>query len=279
VTAGVYHDPVAEILGRNHPLVKRIRALRRSAGARRSERLFVAEGTHLADEALRRGAPVECVVHAAGPEPPPEVDAILRRARAASIAVHAVRPDLMDALQDSRSPQPILALVRLGEHMEPAGGLAALEDDGLTLLVHGIQDPGNLGSLVRSAHAAGAARVWVDGGCDIFHPRAVRATMGSIFAVPVEPASFTELIPLLRAAAVRTWAACGRGGEQFRHADFSGRCALVLGSEGSGLPESILRACDGRVTIPMHGEVESLSVAAAGAVLLFAAARRTVSDG
>ena len=271
---------MAEELGRHHPLVKRIRALRGSSAARRAAGVFLAEGLHLADEALRRRAPVEGLVHSRGFERTPAGAELIARVRHAGLELHAVAADLMRSLQDARSPQPVLTLVRLPESIEPGAGVAALLGAARVLLLHGVQDPGNLGSLVRSAHAAGAAHVWIDGaGCDPFHPRAVRATMGSIFAVPVTPVDLTLLLPLLHASSFVTWAACSGGGRDYRDLDFGERAALVLGAEGAGLPEPIVGACRGRVTIPMCDGVESLSVAAAGAVLLFATCRREISDG
>ena len=144
------------MLGRHHALTRRLRALRRDAALRRAEQVLVAEGVHLTEAALACGVPVEAIVVAAGLARNEEGRRLLASAERRRVPVHEVTERVMDSLQDARSPQPVLSLVRW-----PASPLRAVlgqvAADGLVVVVHGVQDPGNLGSLLRTADAAGAA--------------------------------------------------------------------------------------------------------------------------
>jgi TrmH family RNA methyltransferase len=261
-------------LGRHHPLIRRIRALGRDGGLRRAEGLFVAEGPHLAGEALSAPQRVELFLVSPRLTTIPGGASLLGDLERSGRPVHRTSDAVLDALQDARSPQPVLALVR-----EVRGELDALFDDGpgapLVLAAWGVQDPGNLGTLLRSAEAAGARGCFVCGpAADVRHPRAVRASAGAILRLPVLETETTEV---LRAAARRglvALAAVVRGGSPYDACDLTRPLVLVVGGESAGLPEAVLAEVDERVTIPVEPPVESLSVAAAAAILLFEARRQ-----
>ncbi len=266
--------------GRGHPSVRRIRALRRSGALRQAEGVVLAEGIHLAEEALAARAPVE-IAWVSPRLSATEAGASLR-ARLERVAeeLHEVEDARLDSLQDARSPQPVLLLVRrpldpLARALSGRGGVP------LVAIAVGVQDPGNLGALVRTADAAGATGFVATGdGADLLHPRAVRATTGSVFRLPLARADAEELPGVLRAAGLLTVAAGPRAATDFRIVDWTRPTALLLGGEGSGLPEALLEAADERTSIPTHPGVESLSVGAAAAVLLFEARRqREVRSG
>lgn len=262
------------MLGRHHALTRRLRALRRDAALRRAEQVLVAEGLHLVEEALGSGVAIELIVVSAGLEASDEGRRLLASAERRGVPVHEVAEQVMDSLQDARSPQPVLGLVRwpvstLSSVLE---GLAA---DGLVVVVHGVQDPGNLGSLLRTADAAGAgALVAARGGADLTHPRTVRASTGSIFRLPSVMAESEEILRELRARGFRTVGSSPSSSTPYDAEPWSGPLALFVGGEGAGLPAGLLAGLDASVSIPMREGVESLSVGAAAAVLLFEAARR-----
>ena len=265
------------MLSRSHPLAKRIRALRRERAVRDSEGVFVAEGVHLAEEALAAGAPVELAVVAPrlGENPPGR--ALLARLAAGGTPVHEASDATLDALQDARSPQPVLLVVRRGA---PSLDAVVHGRGGVPLLVvaEGVQDPGNLGGIVRTADAAGATGFVAAGaGADLFHPRAVRGTMGSIFRLPAACAESDETIDHALRLGLSVIGAVPRGGVPYDRIDWRRAAALVLGGEGSGLSSAVLSRLTARAAIPMREGVESLSVGAAAAVLLFEAARSRVS--
>jgi TrmH family RNA methyltransferase len=262
------------MLGRHHPLLRRIRALRKDGRRRREEARFVAEGLHLAQEAIRSGARIEAFVYSPRLLATEPGRALVAEIRARGLEAHQTADSVLESLQDARSPQPVLAVVEVDAELVRRAD-RALESGSLVLVVEGIQDPGNLGSIVRSADAAGWEACCVVGsGADPFHPRTVRATMGSIFRLPVLSAETAPVVERLRAAGFVLVGADPHSGTPYDRADWSGRVALILGAEGLGLSGRARSRLGRTVRVPMRPGVESLSVAAAAAVLLFEAVRQ-----
>jgi TrmH family RNA methyltransferase len=259
-------------LGRNNPLLRRLRRLRRDGTARREDGVLLAEGPHLAEAALASGLEVELALVSPRLFESDEGQALYAALLERGIECHQTAPDLLDSVQDARSPQPILLLVRR-PLQDPE---AALSKAGcLAVVLAGIQDPGNLGGIVRSAEAAGAALCLVGEGCaDPFHPRAVRASSGSLLRLPLVVESNAAIVERLRARGLRLTGSAARRGDLLDDADLRGALALCFGGEGAGLPQELERALDAWVQIPIAESVESLSVGAAAAVLLFEAARQ-----
>jgi TrmH family RNA methyltransferase len=159
-----------------------------------------------------------------------------------------------------RSPTDVRELVRSGT---------------LALVLESVQDPGNLGSIVRSADAAGCQLCFVTGpSVDPYHPRAVRATMGSIFRLPLIRAESDSALRALADDGFELIGADPHDGETYDTCDLTGRVALVLGGESAGLNDAVRARLSRTVRVPMREGVESLSVAAAAAVLLFETARQ-----
>jgi TrmH family RNA methyltransferase len=255
-------------------LLTRMRALRRDRALRDEEGVFVAEGARLAREAVRAGASVELAIHSGELAATPEGSELLRDLLALGAPVHTCSDDVLGTLQDARSHQPVVLVVRrprhaLGDVLARAAGAP------LVVVADGVQDPGNLGSLVRSADAAGAtALVTTGAGADLYHPRAVRATAGSIFRLPVMASGVVDLRAALDARGIRKLGTSPRGTVAHDRVPWREPVALFLGSEGGGLSAGVVAMLDGTVRIPMREGVESLSVGAAAAVLLFEAARQ-----
>ena len=242
--------------------MKRLRALRDDPARRRDEGVFVAEGIHLAEEALRAGVPIETAIVA-----PSLDDRRLREALARRAARFEEGPDdLVASLQDARGAQPVLLIVG-------SAPIPRREGPDLLAVAVGVQDPGNLGALARSADAAGATELIACGGADLHHPRAVRATMGAIFRLPCSRGAWEEVSATLAAAGTVRVGADPGGAEDYSRFDWNRPVALVLGGEGAGLSRIPREDLDATVRVPMHAGAESLSVAAAAAVLLFEAAR------
>lgn len=262
------------MLGRNHALMRRFRALRRDASMRRAEGLFLAEGVHLAQEALRCGAAIEAFFVAPRLDSAAGGPALLAAIEQCGAPCHRTEDATLDAAQDARSPQPVACLVRRRTWSDDEID-RKLVDGSLAIVLEGIQDPGNLGALLRSADAAGCDLGLVAGAsADPFHPRAVRATMGSIFRLPLIEEATGRAIARLHGLGYRLLGTTPRGGEDYSLADLHGKLALVMGSEGSGISPELRNRLDGVLTIPLRPGVESLSVGAAGAVLLFEIARQ-----
>lgn len=234
--------------------------------------LFLAEGLRTAEEAVAAGAarsvfyvPEEYVADA-------RLQRLLERAAEQGAELHAVSAAVMKKLADTETPQGVIAVCRLQEQ-ELAGLLA----QGRTLLVlDRVGDPGNVGTMLRTADAAGAGGVVLLAGCaDVYAPKTVRSAMGSLFHVPVISGLSEEaFVRAARGAGYELLVTALDGAESLYRTGLQGRIALVMGSEAGGVSAGLLAQADKRVYIPMQGQAESLNVAVAAGVVLFEALRR-----
>ncbi|RKI67649.1 RNA methyltransferase [bacterium 1xD42-67] len=247
------------ITSRNNQLIKHIRKLTADRRYRRSSGLFFGEGPKLLAEALRAGTAIEAVVTAQGTGLPGLEG--LRQVQ--------VPADLLDSLCDTRSPQGVLFLAKMPELAPPE----RLGGD-RWLILDGLQDPGNVGTIWRAADALGADGLILVGPCaDPFSPKTVRATMGACFRLPVYEAEAFQLPGLLERSGLPLYAAALREDTaDLREADLS-RCAVAIGSEGRGLSPQVLEMSEKTLKIPMRDRCESLNAAVAAAVILWEMAR------
>ena len=262
--------PVTAPLSFRHAKVQRLRRLLGRRSARDAEGVFVAEGPTLLGEALSSGAQVEAVFVA--PREPGAPDAaVVRAAWDAGVRVYDLAPGVLERVSATVTPQPVLAIVgRRSFSVEDLHGEAPV------IVCVDVRDPGNLGTVLRSAEAAGAAGVvCCDGTVDVYNPKCVRASAGALFHVPVVAGGTPMTVLQLLAAAGRRrlGTAVGRG-EDYASADLAGPVALVLGNEAHGLPAELEASLDGFVHVPLSGRAESLNVGIACAVLCFEAARQ-----
>jgi TrmH family RNA methyltransferase len=250
--------------------VQRLRRLSGRRAARLEEGAFAIEGPTLLGEALAAGVAVQEVLAVEGFDP-----ALLAEAAHAGATIHTVAPEVLSRAVDTTTPQGVAAIApRLDVRLEDA--VAAAAAGPLALVLVDVGDPGNAGTLVRTAEASGAAAVLFCGdSVDPWNPKCVRASAGSQFHVPVvSGGGAVAVLELLRSAGVRTAATVARGGQDHDRVDLRGPIALVLGSEAHGLPPDVTAAVDEHLTIPMVGRAESLNVAMAGAVLCFESLRQ-----
>lgn len=233
------------------------------------------EGPTLVAELL--ASPLEVRGVFLGEELDPGDTVELRRSAAArGVAVHGLATGVAARVADTTNPQPALAVaVRPHRSLRQVAEACATARAPLLVLVD-VADPGNAGTLVRTAEAAGAVGVVCAGTTvDPFGPKAVRAAAGAAFRLPIVEAEVAiDALGELGRAGVRRLAAVPTGGDPHDEADLTGPVALVLGSEAHGLTPAVTASVDGLLTIPMHGPTESLSVGAAGAVLCFEAAHQ-----
>ncbi|HVB33376.1 MAG TPA: RNA methyltransferase [Patescibacteria group bacterium] len=266
----------------NHSL-KRFRAA--LAGNSGEPNVIGIEGPHLVEEALRSG--VEILAVLASPAGEKHLDGLglagLVAKPSPGARILRTSDRLFASAAATDSPQGIAVLVRLPEYSfeDVVRGLA------LAVVLVGVQDPGNVGTLVRSAEALGASgMVAAEGTANPFGPKAMRASAGSAFRLPIlVRAQPPVLLAQLRAAGLKLVAATAASAGPGPHpvspdqVDFRGPIALLVGSESRGLPESILRSADAAVRIPVAAPVESLNAAIAASVILYEAARqRSASD-
>jgi RNA methyltransferase, TrmH family len=250
--------------------VQRLRRLSGRRAARLDEGAFVIEGPTLVREAIAAGLPLAEVFAT------PDADgALVAEAEAAGAVVHAVSVEVLARAVDTVTPQGIAATLPRIEVSIDAAVVAAARG-ALSLVLVDVNDPGNAGTLLRAAEAAGAAAVLFCGGSvDPCNPKCVRASAGALFHVPVASGGeAVTVVELLGRAGVRSAATVVRDGTPYDAADLTGPVAIVLGSEAHGLPASVAAAVDLRLTIPMSGRSESLNVAMAGSILCFESLRQ-----
>jgi RNA methyltransferase, TrmH family len=258
---------------------QRIRRLRRLSGrrsARRDDGAFLLEGPVVIAEAIAAGCALEAIYVEEGHD-----SHVVDVARAAGVEVHEVADGVLSGITDSVTPRPVMAVAPCRE-TSLAAVVADAQARGVPLVVLvEISDPGNLGTILRAADAAGCAGViCTTGTADVWSPKTVRSSAGAVLHVPVvvdlDPA---EVFETLGAASVPLIGTVVDGQESIDQADLSGPIALVMGSEAHGLPPDLVERLDTAVTIPMDGHAESLNVAMAASVLVFEAFRQRRATG
>jgi len=256
------------ITSRRHPLVARCR----DAADGHAEEVLL-DGPHLVADALDAGLPLPVIVVAEGAETRDDVARIAARATRQGVFVQRVTPVVFDAASPTRTPVGILALATLA--MRDVAQLTVTSGSLVTVAV-GIQDPGNVGTLIRSSEAAGATGFVAAGGSA--HPfgwKALRGAMGSSLRVPIARVADTvAALRTLREQHLRLVALAADGDVDLYQADLGGPLAVCAGGEGAGLPADVEAMADLRIRIPMQAPVESLNVGVATSLVLFEVARR-----
>ena len=259
-----------------NPRVKELRATLRQSRAT-PEGLVGVEGIHLLEEALRAGIEVVTIFVAQGHEQLLSQAPFDKFRLLDSVEILAVPRELLDAVQTTETPQPVAALVR-----SRAWKWARLLTGPSPLLVvlAGVQDPGNLGTILRSAEAfAATGAVLLSGTVSRWNAKAMRASAGSVFRIPTISATDSACFEQLHAAGLLTLAAMPREqglplASSLEAINLTRPTALFIGSEGSGLSPEIAAQCHSRITIPCPGPVESLNAAVAASILLYETARQ-----
>ena len=243
------------LTSRQNPLLQKIRKLNASNAFRRQQGLFVCEGPKLLAEAVRWGAELDAVVAAPGAALPP-----LHAERQVEVPA-----DVLKSLADTETPQGVVFTCRL-----PDIALPDKLSPGRYLVLDGVQDPGNLGTIWRTADAFGASGLILTGPCaDPFGPKAVRATMGACFRLSVWRGEREAVAGLLKRSGIPLYATALREDtEDIRDVELS-RAAVVIRSEGRGVSEEMLSLAEKTLKIPMEDRCESLNAAVAAAVVLW----------
>ena len=249
-----------QITSRKNPLITHIRKLTGDRTYRRECGEYLGDGVKLLEEAVKWGAPITCVVCTAGTALPALPD---------GVRMVEVPEDVMGSISPMKAPQGALFLCRMPkqETEEKLPGQRYLVLDGL-------QDPGNVGTIWRTSDALGADGLLLTDGCaDPWNHKTVRATMGACFRLPVYEVKRQDLSALLERSALPLYATALREDTlDLRDADLS-RCAVVIGSEGRGVSEEVLAMSEKALKIPMRERCESLNAAAAATVVLWEMAR------
>jgi TrmH family RNA methyltransferase len=264
-----------QITSTQNPRFKALRSLRLRK-IRQREGLFLIEGIRIVEEALTCGAPVDTLVYAPELLVSDRAQALVGRVDPARRL--AISGDLFNTLSQRDAPQGIAAAVRI---QEPSLADIPLRDDLLVIVAYQLRDPGNLGTIIRTADATGATGVLiVEPSVDLYDPQTVRATMGSLFALPVvhlaDEAALPRWVEEVRSGGLPLLvvASSAHAAQLHYEADYRHPLLLLMGSEHHGLPQSVRESADIQVRLPMTGRATSLNVAAATAALVYEIVRQ-----
>lgn len=245
------------ITSRANTQYKRIRKLLSSPRARNQEGLFVVEGERLVREAPAELVETVCVSESYAADTELPAGTVL------------FSDEVFRSLSDTVSPQGIMALIKQPSHslddiIQKKGEAA------LFLLLDDIRDPGNLGTIVRTAEAAGSAGIIMSPGCvDIFNPKVIRSTMGSIYRVKFAQSSLCGAISILKKAGVNVYAASLDADINYNEEKYGKKNAFVIGNEAAGVSREVMERVDKKIKIPMEGSVESLNAAVSAAIIMY----------
>ena len=262
------------ISSRRNPLVKGLRELHHPGGRLEQQRLLL-EGTHLLQEALRLGRPPDLLL---ATSPWMARHAELLSALPSATVCREASAEVIEAAATTRHPDGVVGTLPWAL----PGQLLPPSPPGFGLLLDNVQDPGNLGTLLRTALAAGVDQIWLGDGADPWQPKVLRASSGASLALSIGRFSSAELPGLLRqakAAGTRLLGTVVEGGAPYWSQDWQGPTLLMLGNEGAGLGQELLAEADALLTIPLSGGVESLNVAVAAAPLLLERRRQQLGAG
>ena len=257
-----------ELTAVNNPLVKAAAELKQKKH-RQQRGLFLAEGLRTVEEAVAFKA-VESIFYTAIEDD--RTRAVLEKAAEQQLKLYCVSENVMKKIADTETPQGIIAVCKMQDTQ-----LEDLLASGKMLLVlDRVGDPGNVGTMLRTADAAGlGGLVLLKGSVDIYAPKTVRSSMGSLFHVPVlAGVSEQDFIESAHRAGYELLVTCLDGADNLYKADLHGRLAFVMGNEANGVSTGLLAAADKRVFIPMAGRAESLNVAMAAGIVMFEALRQ-----
>lgn len=253
----------------NNTQVKRIGKLKKSSRFRRQEKAFIAEGFKMAAEGLVHGlVQTMYVAESAGEEYFSKLSHTIGKEN-----IEWVSDAVFRQLSDTAAPQGVLAVIRMPEYEREkilsgdAAALVCLED---------IQDPGNLGTIMRTAEGAGMSGVVLSKGCvDLFNPKVVRSTMGALYRMPYYiTEDMTSEVELLRRQGFQIAAARLDAEVDYTHADYCGKTGLLIGNEARGLCSETAEKANVGVKIPMEGHLESLNAAVSAALLMYEVRRQ-----
>jgi TrmH family RNA methyltransferase len=245
----------------SNPLIKQARALHQKK-ARNESGLFLVEGIHHVGEVVEAGWDVESILYASGLLTSPFAHDLISRF---SFKPQPVTAQVMETLADKENPQGILAIVRqkkcLLKELKPFKRAVALVSP---------QDPGNVGTILRTMDAVGADVLFLlDGGVELYHPTVVRASMGTLFWKPIIQTSFDEFMDWARKGKYQLIGTSAKADVEYQTLIPQTPWVLVLGNEQKGLSPAQTTACDVTVSLPMQGRVSSLNLAVAAGVLLY----------
>ncbi len=253
------------ITSTSNPQVKNLQQLMKKARARNTQDVFLAEGMKMFEE-----APKERVNKVYLSKSLYEVkgDSFLK-----GLPMEILEDHVFASVSDTKTPQGILCVIRQFHYQ--AEDLLCREHPVL-LLLEDLQDPGNVGTILRTAEGAGVSGVFLSRtSVDLYNPKTIRSTMGSVYRVPFfYTEELKDILPLFKERDIRTYAAHLQGKHSYDEEDYRTGCAFFIGNEGNGLSGELSSRADIKIRIPMYGKLESLNAAVAASILMYEACRQ-----
>lgn len=250
------------ISSRSNDNIKHVKKLLSSSKFRRENGCFVLEGLRLCMDSVQNGYKPLSVYYtkAAMEKSGEEIVKIIASAEKA----YSVSPDVFAAISDTVSPQGVICIMRMSEQK------SGILQGGRFIALRNLATPDNIGAISRSAEAFGLDGMIMLGGCDIYNPKALRASMGALLRLPVYNMGENEFFDCCKQNGIITYASTPReSASHIGSVNFACGSAVVIGNEANGLPDDFISRCERTVTIPMRGKAESLNAAAAAAVLIY----------
>lgn len=255
---------------KQNPIIKEIKTLKEKK-YRKYKKLFSVEGLRFVEEALNGEAEIIRVIVSEQFVESLHSKKVLEIIQERGIDAFTIPDKLFMEISDTQNPQGILAVVKKAKY--------SIDDimakDGFVLILDAIQDPGNMGTIIRTADAAGAAGIIISSGCaELYNPKTLRSTMGSIFHVPLVTSNdLVKTITDIKSRGIKVYASHLDAGKNLFELDMKGNIAIIIGNEANGISKEVLSCADVLVKIPMIGRAESLNASIAAALLMYEAVR------
>lgn len=260
-----------QITSSQNPAVKELKSLK-SRKDREEKGLFYIEGLRIVEEAVQEKANITGIFISEGFADTHAGSPLMRSMETLECKQYLIPDKLFAELADTETPQGILAVIGIREsHLEEC-----LSEENLLVMLESVRDPGNMGTIIRTADAAGFTGIIVSKDCvDVYNPKVLRSTMGSIFHVPIyRSGNFPETIREIKARGIKVYAAHLEGKCSMYDADLAVDSAVIIGNEANGISREVAALADRLVKIPMAGKAESLNASIAAGVLMYEALRQ-----
>ncbi len=251
------------ITSKNNQLIRSVRKLLLSSKYRKEQKLFVIEGARSVFDVLNSSCEVKyfLITHEAYNKHISEANQMVKK----SDESYLISENVTDALTDTQTPQGIFAVCKMQEYdIDYSSG-------GKYIILDNVRDPGNVGTIIRTAEAFGVKAVIAYGSCEIYNPKVLRSSTGSVFRIPIDcPNNLAPVVDKMKNAGVKIYGTSpDESLKTIGDVDFSGSCACVIGNEANGITDEVKKMCDELFTIPMFGKTESFNASTAAALVMW----------
>jgi len=259
------------ITSSQNTVVKELKSLK-TKRTRDEKGLFFIEGIRFMEEALKENAEFDKIFISEKLADINGGSEILKRINNESYTIYSLPDKLFKEISDTENPQGILATIRFRKMSADE----IHEDGRFYIILDSLQDPGNMGTIIRTADAAGVSGIIISKGCvDIYNPKVLRSTMGSVFHIPLyHSEDLIKTINKLKKSGCKIYAAHLKGSVNYFEEDMRGRSAIIIGNEANGISDEIAEQADVLVKIPMPGRAESLNASVAASLLMYEVVRQ-----